>query len=106
MMLIFASVMPLSGLVQDHNKDYIVEFPDWDPTLDVASEYQHNNKNNNVMLHRSLRGVALESKTSLPQPHLWYSTDKVIKALSLFLDAGKYLPESLTFRYICLNCFV
>ncbi|KAK9683017.1 hypothetical protein RND81_10G113000 [Saponaria officinalis] len=77
--------------IADHNKDYIVEFPDWEPVSDPR-EHQ---ESTHFILRRSL----LESKTSLPQPHLWYPTEEVIKALSLFLDAGKYLSESLTFRY-------
>ncbi|KAL9226459.1 hypothetical protein vseg_002270 [Gypsophila vaccaria] len=89
--ILYHSIYNCTDGIADHNKDYIVEFPDWEPVSDLG-EHQ---ENNHFILHRSL----LESKTSLPQPHLWYSTEEVIKALSLFLDAGKYLSESLTFRY-------
>lgn len=86
--------------IADHNKDYIVEFPDWDPVnntiLHVNRDHQ---KHNRFILQRSIRHFLLESGPSLPLPHLWYPTEEVIKALHLFLDAGKDLVGSSTFRY-------
>ncbi|KAK9125272.1 hypothetical protein Scep_014118 [Stephania cephalantha] len=40
-----------------------------------------------------------ETLSNLPHPHLWYSTEKVIYALQLFLDAGEEFAGSLTYRY-------
>lgn len=91
----------MSIFVQDHNKDYIVEFPDWDPvtntTLYVTTE---NQKQNLFNLQGSSRHFLLESGLSLPSPHLWYPTQEVIKALRLFLDARNDLVGSLTYRFV------
>ncbi|KAB1224852.1 Alpha-N-acetylglucosaminidase [Morella rubra] len=56
----------------DHNTDFIVKFPDWDPS---------------------------KTSSALPEAHLWYSTEKVINALHLFLDGGNNLSGSMTYRY-------
>ncbi|KAL2936231.1 Alpha-N-acetylglucosaminidase [Bienertia sinuspersici] len=84
----------------DHNKDYIVEFPDWDPvnniTLSITREHQ---KQDLFSLRRSMRHFLLNSELSLPKPHLWYPTEEAVTALYLFLDAGKDLVGSLTYRY-------
>lgn len=61
----------LFNSLQDHNTDFIVKFPDLDPS------------------NRS---------SALPQAHLWYSTQKVINALRLFLNAGNHLAGSATYR--------
>uniref|UniRef100_A0A2N9FB34 Alpha-N-acetylglucosaminidase tim-barrel domain-containing protein n=2 Tax=Fagus sylvatica TaxID=28930 RepID=A0A2N9FB34_FAGSY len=57
--------------IVDHNTDFIVKFPDWDPS---------------------------NTSSALPQAHLWYSTKKVINALRLFIDAGNNFAGSLTYR--------
>uniref|UniRef100_A0A2N9GT43 Alpha-N-acetylglucosaminidase C-terminal domain-containing protein n=1 Tax=Fagus sylvatica TaxID=28930 RepID=A0A2N9GT43_FAGSY len=61
--------------IVDHNTDFIVKFPDWDPS---------------------------NTSSALPQAHLWYSTKKVINALRLFIDAGNNFAGSLTYRFHCL----
>ncbi|XP_048495314.1 alpha-N-acetylglucosaminidase isoform X3 [Beta vulgaris subsp. vulgaris] len=98
--ILYHTIYNCTDGIANHNKDYIVEFPDWDPvnniTLDVTRKLK---KDNLFILHRSTRHILLESRPSLPLPHLWYSTQEVIKALSLFLDAGKDLVGSVTFRY-------
>ncbi|GMY22451.1 alpha-N-acetylglucosaminidase isoform X4 [Fagus crenata] len=58
--------------IEDQNTDFIVKFPDWDPS---------------------------NTSSALPQAHLWYSTKKVINALRLFIDAGNNFAGSLTYRY-------
>uniref|UniRef100_A0A2N9F074 Reverse transcriptase Ty1/copia-type domain-containing protein n=1 Tax=Fagus sylvatica TaxID=28930 RepID=A0A2N9F074_FAGSY len=62
--------------IVDHNTDFIVKFPDWDPS---------------------------NTSSALPQAHLWYSTKKVINALRLFIDAGNNFAGSLTYRAILLT---
>ena len=52
------------------NTDFIVKFPDWDPS---------------------------NTSSPLPQSHLWYSTQKVINALGLLIDAGNNFAGSVTF---------
>ncbi|XP_074308411.1 alpha-N-acetylglucosaminidase isoform X2 [Silene latifolia] len=95
--ILYHTIYNCTDGIADHNKDFIVELPDWDPTLDVARKHQ---EHNHLVFHRSLRGVLRKSETSLPKPHLWYPTEQVIKALSLFIDAGKHLSGSLPFsRY-------
>lgn len=84
--------------IADHNKDFIVEFPDLSPFLmdpqitkeDVQTILAQ--KNNHRFSFR-------ETNSNFPVPHLWYSTHEVINALKLFLDAGHDLQGSLTFRY-------
>ncbi|KAK2994470.1 hypothetical protein RJ640_008838 [Escallonia rubra] len=80
--------------IADHNTDFIVKFPDWDPSLDTNS---HRSKSN--ALYRNRRFLFSERSSALPQPHQWYSTQDVIHALRLFLDARHNLSGSLTYRY-------
>ncbi|KAK3031104.1 hypothetical protein RJ639_036844 [Escallonia herrerae] len=80
--------------IADHNTDFIVKFPDWDPSLDTNS---HRSKSN--ALYRNRRFFFSERSSALPQPHQWYSTQDVIDALRLFLDARHNLSGSLTYRY-------
>ncbi|XP_057522012.1 alpha-N-acetylglucosaminidase [Amaranthus tricolor] len=98
--ILYHTIYNCTDGIADHNKDYIVEFPDWDPvtntTLYVTTE---NQKQNLFNLQGSSRHFLLESGLSLPSPHLWYPTQEVIKALRLFLDARNDLVGSLTYRY-------
>ncbi|XP_075507071.1 alpha-N-acetylglucosaminidase [Primulina tabacum] len=75
--------------IADHNKDYIVEFPDWDPSVN----------RNLVGTQQNGRFFLLETGSSLPLPHLWYNNQDAINALKLFIDVGTELSKSLTFRY-------
>ncbi|KAG2671677.1 hypothetical protein I3760_13G007600 [Carya illinoinensis] len=70
--ILYGTIYNCTDGIADHNTDFIVKFPDWDPS--------------NV-------------SDALPQAHLWYSTEKVINALRLFLDAGNNLAGSITYRY-------
>ncbi|XP_060217343.1 alpha-N-acetylglucosaminidase isoform X2 [Lycium barbarum] len=88
-----------------HNTDYIVKFPDWDPSgktgtdisgTDISSQ---NGMQKLAGFQWNRRFLFSEKGSSLPKPHLWYSTEDVIKALKLFLAAGKELSGSLTYRY-------
>ncbi|KAG2668722.1 hypothetical protein I3760_14G004400 [Carya illinoinensis] len=70
--ILYRTVYNCTDGIEDHNTDFIVKFPDLDPS------------------NRS---------SALPQAHLWYSTQKVINALRLFLNAGNHLAGSATYRY-------
>ncbi|KAL3815103.1 hypothetical protein ACJIZ3_016371 [Penstemon smallii] len=78
--------------IADHNKDYIVEFPDWDPSSQLE-------RNKLVGTQQKRRFFFRETSSSLPQPHLWYDNEDALTALKLFLDAGNELAESPTYRY-------
>ncbi|PIA33951.1 hypothetical protein AQUCO_03900072v1, partial [Aquilegia coerulea] len=90
--------------IADHNKDFIVQFPDWDP-----SDYFHTNMSkethvHNLFAHNNTKRFFLrETTTDLPRAHLWHSTEEVIIALQLFLDAGSHLAGSLTYSSDVLN---
>lgn len=85
--------------MQDHNTDYIVKFPDWDPSANTRSYvHQQNQMQKLVGIGRNRRAMLEEAGSSLPKPHLWYNTLDAITALKLFLDAGNELSGSLTYR--------
>ncbi|KAJ4763014.1 Alpha-N-acetylglucosaminidase [Rhynchospora pubera] len=92
--ILYHTVYNCTDGIADHNKDYIVEFPDISPPtkqsqLSIRRDLSHVN-------HRfSLREVA----SQLPQPHMWYSQKEVVNALKFFVDAGSSMSGSLTFRY-------
>lgn len=94
----FSPLMFVHLLEQDHNKDFIVEFPDFDPSLKSGSNLNEGHLQNLFMRHSSRRFSFREKSSSLPQPHLWFSTAEVIHALKLFLDAGNDLAGSFTYR--------
>nr|GLL24956.1 alpha-N-acetylglucosaminidase [Ipomoea trifida] len=98
--ILYHTVYNCTDGIADHNKDYIVEFPDWDPSNPSRSDMPENDHTKAfLMTHQKRRFFLLETSSSLPQPHLWYSTGDVLKALKLFLDAGTELAGSLTYRY-------
>ncbi|KAJ8900319.1 hypothetical protein K2173_024959 [Erythroxylum novogranatense] len=86
--------------IADHNTDFIVKFPDWDPSLDHGSAAAKQN-----MIHIELtspetrRFLIQNENTDLPQAHLWYSNQDAINALRLFIYAGNDLSGSFTYRY-------
>lgn len=85
--------------VQGHNTDYIVKFPDWDPSLNTKSGMHQKYKTQKLVgIHRNRRFILQEASSPLPKPHLWYNTQDAIHALKLFLDAGNELSGSLTYR--------
>uniref|UniRef100_A0A5B7BUQ6 Alpha-N-acetylglucosaminidase n=1 Tax=Davidia involucrata TaxID=16924 RepID=A0A5B7BUQ6_DAVIN len=86
--------------IADHNIDFLVKFPDWDPSLNTRSDISKQNPmQRRLALNRNGRFILRETSSPLPQSHLWYSTRDVINALRLFLDAGSDLAGSLTYRY-------
>ncbi|KAF9586960.1 hypothetical protein IFM89_039832 [Coptis chinensis] len=86
--------------IADHNKDFIVKLPDWDPSLYFHSIMSKGSRIGNLFEQDNTKRFFLRETTSdLPQPHLWYSNEEAIIALQLFLDAGNYLAGSLTYRY-------
>ncbi|CAN6300862.1 unnamed protein product [Urochloa humidicola] len=82
--------------IADHNKDYIVEFPDISPSS-FGSQLSKRSGMSISINHR--RFFLSEVSGSLPHPHLWYSTKEAIRALELFLNAGNDFSKSLTYRY-------
>lgn len=89
----------LSYLLQDHNIDFIVKFPDWDPSVNSGSGIPEQNQMQQLStLPFTRRYLFQESSSDLPQSHLWYSTQDVVNALRLFLDAREDLAGSLTYR--------
>lgn len=97
--ILYHTIYNCTDGIADHNKDYIVELPDYSPhtkSPEISREGQMMKISSHKHNHRlSFR----ETSSNLPQPHLWYSTKEVIKALKLFLDAGNQLKGSTTFRY-------
>lgn len=84
--------------IADHNTDYIVKFPDWDPSANTRS-HVHQQNQMQKLVGRNRRAILEEANSPLPKPHLWYNTEHAIIALKLFLDAGYELSGSLTYRY-------
>nr|XP_043623861.1 alpha-N-acetylglucosaminidase isoform X1 [Erigeron canadensis] len=98
--ILHRSIYNCSDGIADHNTDYIVKFPDWDPYSNIHSSIpRQNHKLSLITLPRNRRSMLSEVKSTLPQPHMWYSNSDAIKALKLFIDAGKDLVGSLTYRY-------
>ncbi|KAL8500848.1 hypothetical protein ACS0TY_020436 [Phlomoides rotata] len=98
--ILHRSIYNCTDGIADHNTDYIVKFPDWDPTvnsqLGVPKLLQRHRL---VGIQPKRRFFLHETSSSLPQPHLWYNNRDAITALKLFLDAGKELAELPTYRY-------
>ncbi|XP_065867651.1 alpha-N-acetylglucosaminidase isoform X2 [Euphorbia lathyris] len=92
--ILYHTIYNCTDGIADHNTDFIVKFPDWDPS-----------RNSEDRIHSFLplpgtRRVLFQSASSnMPKAHIWYSPKKVINALQLFLEAGNDLHGSLTYRY-------
>ncbi|VAI37084.1 unnamed protein product [Triticum turgidum subsp. durum] len=93
--ILYHTIYNCTDGIADHNRDYIVEFPDISPSS-FSSQYSKRRSISVVRKHPRFLG---EVSASLPQPHLWYSTEEAVKSLELFLKAGDDLSESLTYRY-------
>lgn len=88
-------------LLQDHNIDFIVKFPDWNPSINSGSRTSKLNSMHTYRSRtRSRRFSFQEHSSDLPKAHLWYSTHEVVNALKLFLAAGNDLAGSLTYRLL------
>ena len=91
----------ISHFLQDHNTDFIVKFPDWDPSLNFGSDKSQQDNMHILLSSPGTRRFLFQDKSSdFPEAHLWYSTQEVVQALWLFLDAGNDLRGSLTYRYM------
>ncbi|KAG0481221.1 hypothetical protein HPP92_012079 [Vanilla planifolia] len=90
--ILYHTIYNCTDGIADHNRDFIVQFPDVNPfSDDPRLAFISNNKNKRFSFR--------ETKSKLQEPHLWYSTKEIIRALELFLYAGSTLSESRTFRY-------
>ncbi|XP_010027872.2 alpha-N-acetylglucosaminidase isoform X1 [Eucalyptus grandis] len=79
----------------DKNRDVIVAFPDADPSSISFSQLRYHRYGKPLF-----RGAVLNEKTGLTdEPHMWYSTSEVVRALELFLAGGDQLQSSDTYRY-------
>ncbi|XP_074573101.1 alpha-N-acetylglucosaminidase [Curcuma longa] len=98
--ILYQTIYNCTDGIADHNRDYIVEFPDLGPILDGSLSFDVVPSTRRYpMEDKQHRFSFRETKSNLPQPHLWYATEEVISALKLFLDAGEYLTKSATYRY-------
>ncbi|KAJ0095775.1 hypothetical protein Patl1_17155 [Pistacia atlantica] len=96
--ILYRTVYNCTDGIADHNIDFIVKFPDWNP-----SSGSHISKQNQMPVTLTLPGprryLSPKKSSQLPQAHLWYSTQEVVNALQLFIDAGNDLAGSSTYRY-------
>ncbi|XP_064993348.1 alpha-N-acetylglucosaminidase [Musa acuminata AAA Group] len=83
----------------DKNRDVIVAFPDVDPSVILIPEISEERKLVHFSRQLSEREPLKETANSYDQPHLWYSTADVTRALVLFLENGYDVSDSQTFRY-------
>lgn len=91
--------MCFSDLLQDHNADFIVQFPDWDPQQNHRANISKQNRMQMLSKLGGKRRFLLgEMNSDLPKAHLWYSTQEVVNSLKLFINAGNDLAGSLTYR--------
>jgi len=72
-------------------------FPDWNPSTNSVTGTSNNQKIY-LLPPGNRRYLFQETLSDMPQAHLWYPSDDVIKALQLFLAGGKNLAGSLTYR--------
>lgn len=83
---------------QDKNRDVIVAFPDIDPSfISKPHLFIHGKRDGQL---ESRRGILEETTDYFDQPHIWYSTAEVIRALELFITSGDALSGSITFRLV------
>nr|CAA77084.1 alpha-N-acetylglucosaminidase [Nicotiana tabacum] len=103
--ILYHTIYNCTDGIADHNKDYIVEFPDWDPSGKTGTDISGTDSSSQNRMQKlagfqwNRRFLFFEKSSSLPKPRLWYSTEDVFQALQLFIDALKKLSGSLTYRY-------
>ncbi|XP_058077596.1 alpha-N-acetylglucosaminidase isoform X2 [Magnolia sinica] len=98
--ILYKTIYNCTDGIADHNKDFIVQFPDFDPSLKSHSNSSKEGQLQNLSIRDSTRRFSFrEMSSDLPQPHLWYSTKEVIHALQLLIEAGNDLAGSTTYRY-------
>ncbi|KAA8540869.1 hypothetical protein F0562_024993 [Nyssa sinensis] len=87
----------------DKNRDVIVAFPDADPSFILIPQLSINGGYDQHSKPVLRRAVLKETTDSFDQPHLWYSTSEVIRALELFIASGDELSGSSTYRLALLG---
>ncbi|XAR63467.1 Alpha-N-acetylglucosaminidase [Bertholletia excelsa] len=97
--ILYGSIYNCTDGIAGHNTDFIVKFPDWDPSPPPSGMSRQDDEHKLLKPHRYGRFILSDTSSSFPQAHLWYSTQDAINALRLFLNAGSYLHDSLTYRY-------
>ncbi|KAL2330760.1 hypothetical protein Fmac_018341 [Flemingia macrophylla] len=96
--ILYHTIYNCTDGIADHNHDFIVMFPDWNPSTNSETGMSNNQKIY-LLPPGNRRYLFQETLSDMPQAHLWYPSDDVIKALQLFLAGGKYFSGSLTYRY-------
>ncbi|CAK7330911.1 unnamed protein product [Dovyalis caffra] len=97
--ILYHTIYNCTDGIANHNTDFIVKFPDWDPSPNSGSDVsQQDNMHVLLTLPGTRRFLFQDKSSDFPEAHLWYSTQEVVKALALFLDAGNDLTGSLTYR--------
>ncbi|WCJ18554.1 Alpha-N-acetylglucosaminidase [Euphorbia peplus] len=98
--ILYHTIYNCTDGIADHNTDFIVKFPDWDPSLNSGLDIKKQERIHSFLPLPGRRRFLFESvRSSMPKAHIWYSPKKVIKSLKLFLEAGNDLHGSLTYRY-------
>ncbi|KAM6594141.1 hypothetical protein CsatA_001844 [Cannabis sativa] len=93
--ILYYTIYNCTDGANDKNRDVIVAFPDVDPSLISIPQEKYSHYENQVSRRSMLKPIT----ESFDQPHLWYSTSEVIRALELFLKSGDELSGSNTYRY-------
>lgn len=73
-------------------------FPDVDPAFISLPQLSMTNQQLAYGKSLSRRELLEENTNSFDQPHLWYSTSEVIRALDRFIASGDKLSRSSTYR--------
>ncbi|OMP10060.1 Alpha-N-acetylglucosaminidase [Corchorus olitorius] len=98
--ILYRTIYNCTDRIADHNTDFIVKLPDWDPSTSSESKKSKLGSFHKLqMISGGRRYLFQETSSDLPEAHLWYSTHEVVNALKLFLAAGNDLSGSLTYRY-------
>ncbi|KAG2679038.1 hypothetical protein I3760_11G031700 [Carya illinoinensis] len=82
--ILYHTVYNCTDGAYDKNRDVIVAFPD----VDSSFIFVPHERSNRYGKSESRRAAIEEVRDSFDQPHLWYSTSEVIRALELFIASG------------------
>ncbi|XP_068641761.1 alpha-N-acetylglucosaminidase-like isoform X2 [Aristolochia californica] len=80
----------------DKNRDFIVAFPDVDPSFILIPKTSASGIKKHIVKQTSRISF---SEGTFDWPHLWYPTSDVVRALELFLSSRTRFAKSQTFRY-------
>ncbi|XP_019057719.1 PREDICTED: alpha-N-acetylglucosaminidase isoform X2 [Tarenaya hassleriana] len=99
--ILYHTVYNCTDGIADHNTDFIVKLPDWNPSIRERDESEEKSDSDTLLaLHGTRRRFLIQdSNSNLPRAHLWYSNEEVVEALRIFLQAGDDLSGSFTYRY-------